>query len=57
MAVRSIVHQTPSQPKVTSFALAEPSKSSVTVTVVCLAMTLIIVESLEVELPRRQSSH
>ena len=37
-----MVHQVPSQPNVTSFALAEPSTSSVTVTVVCLAIALII---------------
>jgi hypothetical protein len=42
LGLKSIVHHVPSQPKVTSFALAEPSRSSVTVTVVCLAMTIII---------------
>jgi len=41
-ALRSMVHEVPSRLKETSLALAEPSRSSVTVTVVCLAIRMMI---------------
>ena len=41
-ALRSMVHDSLSRLKVTSLAFADPSRSSVTVTVVCLAMSAIL---------------
>ena len=42
-ALKSMVHDSPLRLKLTSVAFAEPSRSSVTVTVVCLAITAILV--------------
>lgn len=41
LALKSIDYDSPLRLKVTSIAFAEPSKSSVTVTVVCVAMKAI----------------